>query len=395
MTAWAEDLLLGGGYVLLALLILLENLFPPIPSELLLPLAGSRVASGDFDYLGAVAAATVGSVAGALILYAAGRLGGRPLLLRHGRILRLDERRLDRADDWFDTHGSKLVLFGRMIPGVRSVVSVPAGLSEMPIGRFVALTALGSAVWNAAADRRRLGAREPLARGHRARREPRRLGLRRRRRGDRGRVRRAPHPPRPLGPVNRRAARPAPDAIFEAFAATGAPPEPARLARPARARGAPRRRARRRRRGSGWRTRSPPTRDGARVDAGGRTWWGNCAWDGFGIVHALGLPDATVTAQGIAVDVAAACPTRPAPCSASPCPPRAGGTTSATPERRCGSSGRRRRRTARRSTLRTLAALARDWYGDRLDPAWRPRSAEESQRILGAHGLTGAFWRLG
>ena len=149
MTAWAEDLLLGGGYVLLAALILLENLFPPIPSELLLPLAGSRVASGDFDYLAAVAAATVGSVAGALILYALGRLGGRPLLLRHGRILRLDERRLDRADDWFDAHGPKLVLLGRLVPGVRSVVSVPAGLSEMPVGRFVALTALGSAIWNA------------------------------------------------------------------------------------------------------------------------------------------------------------------------------------------------------------------------------------------------------
>ena len=68
MTGWAEDLLLGGGYVLLAFLILLENLFPPIPSELLLPLAGSRVASGDFDYFGAVTAATIGSVVGALVL---------------------------------------------------------------------------------------------------------------------------------------------------------------------------------------------------------------------------------------------------------------------------------------------------------------------------------------
>ena len=149
MTGWAEDLLLGGGYVLLAFLILLENLFPPIPSELLLPLAGSRVSSGDFDYLPAVLAATIGSVTGALILYGIGRAGGRPLLLRHGRILRLDERRLDRADDWFDAHGPKLVLLGRLIPGVRSVVSVPAGLSEMPVGRFLALTALGSAVWNA------------------------------------------------------------------------------------------------------------------------------------------------------------------------------------------------------------------------------------------------------
>ena len=149
MTQWAEELLLGGGYVLLAALILLENLFPPIPSELLLPLAGSRVATGELDYLPAVLAATAGSVIGALLLYALGRIGGRPLLLRHGRLLRLDERRLDRADEWFDTHGPKIVLFGRLIPGVRSVVSIPAGLSEMPIGRFVALTALGSTVWNA------------------------------------------------------------------------------------------------------------------------------------------------------------------------------------------------------------------------------------------------------
>jgi len=149
VTGWAEDLLLGGGYVLLAALILLENLFPPIPSELLLPLAGSRVAAGDFDYVVAVLAATVGSVTGALLLYALGRVGGRPLLLRHGRLLRLDERRLDRADDWFDAHGARIVLFGRLVPGVRSVVSVPAGLSEMPVGRFVALTALGSTVWNA------------------------------------------------------------------------------------------------------------------------------------------------------------------------------------------------------------------------------------------------------
>jgi membrane protein DedA with SNARE-associated domain len=150
VSGWAEDLLLGGGYVLLAALILLENLFPPIPSELLLPLAGSRVASGDFDYLPAVIAATIGSVTGALILYAIGRIGGRPLLLRWGRVLRLDKPRLDRADEWFDRHGPKIVLFGRLIPGVRSVVSVPAGLSEMPIARFLVLTTLGSAVWNAA-----------------------------------------------------------------------------------------------------------------------------------------------------------------------------------------------------------------------------------------------------
>jgi membrane protein DedA with SNARE-associated domain len=148
LSDWVVDVIDRLGYVGVALLVALENLFPPIPSELLLPLAGSRVASGGFDYVPAVLAATFGSVAGALILYSIGRFGGRPLLLRHGRILRLDERRLDRADDWFDAHGPKLVLFGRLIPGVRSVVSVPAGLSEMPVARFVALTALGSAVWN-------------------------------------------------------------------------------------------------------------------------------------------------------------------------------------------------------------------------------------------------------
>ncbi len=151
MTAWAEELLVeGGGYVALALLILVENLFPPIPSEVLLPLAGSQVAAGNMAYPLAVLAATVGSVVGALALYAVGRFGGRPLLLHHGRILRLDDARLDRADEWFDTHGPKLVFFGRLVPGVRSVVSVPAGLSEMPVLRFVALTTAGSLLWNAA-----------------------------------------------------------------------------------------------------------------------------------------------------------------------------------------------------------------------------------------------------
>ena len=150
MTDWVQEVIAEGGYVVLAAIVLLENLFPPIPSELVLPLAGSRVANGTMDYLPAVVAATVGSVLGALIIYAIARLGGRPLLLRYGRILRLDEQRLDRADAWLDRYGDRIVLFGRVIPVMRSVVSVPAGLSEMPVIRFVLLTTLGSAVWNAA-----------------------------------------------------------------------------------------------------------------------------------------------------------------------------------------------------------------------------------------------------
>lgn len=150
MTEWAQEVLIAHGVAMLVLLILLENVFPPIPSEVILPLAGFLVFEGEMSFAEAIVAATLGSVAGAVILYALGRHGGRPLLLRHGGLLRLDDRRLDRADEWFDRHGPKIVFFGRMLPGVRSVVSVPAGLSEMRVPLFVLLTMLGSALWNAA-----------------------------------------------------------------------------------------------------------------------------------------------------------------------------------------------------------------------------------------------------
>ncbi|MDO9353172.1 MAG: DedA family protein [Solirubrobacteraceae bacterium] len=147
---WIDEAVKTGGYPALAGLILAENLFPPIPSELILPLAGFYVGQGELIFLIAVLAATIGSVVGALILYVAARRGGRPLIYRHPKLLRLKEADLDRADAWFDRHGSWIVLFGRLIPGVRSIVSVPAGLSEMPLWRFIALTTLGSAVWNSA-----------------------------------------------------------------------------------------------------------------------------------------------------------------------------------------------------------------------------------------------------
>ena len=147
---WVIDLVEAGGLLGLAAAILLENVFPPIPSEVVLPLAGVAVGRGQLLFSGAVLAATAGSVAGALVLYAVARLGGRPLLLRWSGVLRLDRAQLDRADAWFDRHGAWFVLLGRLVPGVRSVVSVPAGLSEMPLPKFVGLTALGSAVWNAA-----------------------------------------------------------------------------------------------------------------------------------------------------------------------------------------------------------------------------------------------------
>lgn len=128
---------------------LVENLFPPIPSEAVLPLAGYLVGRGEMTLIAAIVVSTAGSVAGALILYAVGRYGGRAVLLRYRWLFRASETDLDRADAWFDRHGPKIVLFARMVPLARSIVSLPAGASEMPIVRFVVLTAAGSAVWNA------------------------------------------------------------------------------------------------------------------------------------------------------------------------------------------------------------------------------------------------------
>lgn len=127
----------------------LESVVPPIPSELVLPLAGSLVAGGQLSFLIALVAATAGSVVGAWALYALGRFGGRPALLRLGPLLRLDHARLARMEAWFARRGDWVVLVGRLVPGLRAVVSVPAGMGGMPLRRFLLLTALGSLVWNA------------------------------------------------------------------------------------------------------------------------------------------------------------------------------------------------------------------------------------------------------
>ena len=147
---WARDAIASAGYPGLAGLILAENLFPPLPSELFLPLAGYYVGTGQMQFAAAVAAATLGSLLGALVIYALGRVGGRPLLLRYGRFLRVREADIDRAESWFARWDGWVVLGGRLVPGVRSLVSVPAGLARMPLWRFALLTTLGSALWNAA-----------------------------------------------------------------------------------------------------------------------------------------------------------------------------------------------------------------------------------------------------
>jgi membrane protein DedA with SNARE-associated domain len=150
LTQWATDAISTGGPLVLVLVMFLENVFPPIPSEVVLPLAGFLVEQGTMNPVVAVLAATLGSTLGAAFLYEVGRYGGRPLVLRYGRVLRLDEARLDRADDWMDRHGTKVVFAARTVPLARSVVSVPAGTTKMGRVQFLGYSALGSLVWNTA-----------------------------------------------------------------------------------------------------------------------------------------------------------------------------------------------------------------------------------------------------
>jgi membrane protein DedA with SNARE-associated domain len=149
MAQWVLDVVSALGYLGLALLLIAENLFPPIPSEVVLPLAGFLVGRGDLNLWGALVAATTGSVLGAVLLYSLGRWGGRRLVLHYGTWLRVDEDSLDRAEGWFRRYGDALVLFARVVPVARSIVSIPAGTAKMPLTRFLILTAVGSTIWNA------------------------------------------------------------------------------------------------------------------------------------------------------------------------------------------------------------------------------------------------------
>jgi membrane protein DedA with SNARE-associated domain len=151
---WAVMIVERLGYIGVFFLVALENLIPPIPSELILPLAGFSVAQGRLTFLGVVAAASLGSLVGALILYGFGYWFGerrlRAFIRRFEWLPFADEADLDRAQAWFERHGSTAVLTGRLIPVVRSVVSLPAGYGRMPLGPFILYTLIGSTTWNLA-----------------------------------------------------------------------------------------------------------------------------------------------------------------------------------------------------------------------------------------------------
>lgn len=153
MSDWIKSILEDFSYAGVVFLMFLENVFPPIPSELIMPLAGFFSTRGELSLVGIIAAGTFGSVLGALPLYYAGKLAGPERLRRwcerHGKWVGFSGHDLDKSRAWFDRHGAKTVLLCRMVPGVRSLISVPAGVARMPLGRFLLYTTIGSAAWSA------------------------------------------------------------------------------------------------------------------------------------------------------------------------------------------------------------------------------------------------------
>ncbi|MBB5236218.1 DedA family protein [Deinococcus budaensis] len=154
MAEWVQNLMDSMGYLGILLLMILENLFPPIPSELIMPSAGFAAARGDMSLPIVILMGVLGSVIGTLPLYYIGRAFGEERLVkwadRHGKWLTLSGKDIRKADDWFDKHGTKAVLFGRMVPGIRSLLSLPAGMSEMPMPKFLIYSAIGSGLWASA-----------------------------------------------------------------------------------------------------------------------------------------------------------------------------------------------------------------------------------------------------
>ena len=151
LAGWVADVIEALGPVGVGLLVALENLFPPIPSEVVLPLAGFLAGQGRMALPLVIAGATAGSLVGALLLYWLGAAVGRDRLARAlDRMPLTDDSDLERAEGWFRRHGGTAVLTGRMVPVVRSLISVPAGVERMPLPRFCLYTTVGSAAYNTA-----------------------------------------------------------------------------------------------------------------------------------------------------------------------------------------------------------------------------------------------------
>ena len=152
MENWITDIMSQYGYIGIFLLIMLENIFPPIPSEVILTFGGYMTTQSAMTPLGVILVSTAGSVVGAIILYWIGlqmdvkRL--EKIVDRWGKVLRLTKADIHKADAWFDKYGIWTVLFCRLIPLIRSLISIPAGMSNMKFGLFLLFTTVGTLIWN-------------------------------------------------------------------------------------------------------------------------------------------------------------------------------------------------------------------------------------------------------
>ena len=151
MSDWVIRLIEQSGYLGVAFLMFLETIFPPIPSEVIMPIAGMAAAKGKLGFLPVVASGTAGAMLGNTVWYLAARALGvhrlKPLITRYGRWLTVSWPEVERAERWFAQHGTFFVFFGRLLPTVRSLVSVPAGLLRMRFKSFFVASLVGTAGW--------------------------------------------------------------------------------------------------------------------------------------------------------------------------------------------------------------------------------------------------------
>lgn len=147
MLTHITDAILAFGVYGVFIAMILESCYIPVPSEIILPYAGFLAFEGRTSLVMAMIAGLAGGLVGALIGFLIARLGGRPLIERYGRYIGVRRHEIERADAWFQRHGDGAVFFGRLLPGIRTYISLPAGIAEMPVGRFLAFTVLGALPW--------------------------------------------------------------------------------------------------------------------------------------------------------------------------------------------------------------------------------------------------------
>jgi len=153
MSDWVVRLIEQSGYLGVGFLMFLETIFPPIPSEVIMPVAGMAAAQGKMSLPLTMAAGTTGAMLGNIVWYLAARALGhdrlKPIVQRHGKWLTVNWRDVQRAHRWFDDHGIAMVFFGRLVPAIRSIISIPAGLLDMRFRNFVIASTLSTGLWTA------------------------------------------------------------------------------------------------------------------------------------------------------------------------------------------------------------------------------------------------------